>query len=169
MGMSIYKERLALCKGKIKKCFNAIQDFLALFRLMEDRLPQFDVECWAVMSWAIWNARNKFYYEKFQAHPRSILNGALGFLDEYQSSEACGWTPKLLILFVTFVCSGCTCTMFPPYCFLQFLPTAIAIVFPLFGFMLRGFTLYTFSYQYNFNLLPKKKLGESIIVFFLFI
>ena len=117
MGMSICKERLALCKGKIQKCLNAIQDFLALFRLIVDRLPQFDVECWAVMSWAIWNARNKFYFEKFQAHPRSILNGALGFLDEYQSSEVCGCTPKLLIFFVTFVCSGFTCTMFPPFCF----------------------------------------------------
>ena len=118
MGMSICKERLALCKGNIQKYFNAIQDFFALFRLMVDRLPQFDVECWAVMSWAIWNARNKFYFEKFQAHLRSILNGAFGFLDEYQSSEACGCTPKLLILFVTFVCSGLTCTMFPPFFFL---------------------------------------------------
>ena len=61
---------------------------------------------------AIWSsARNKFYFEKFQAHPRSILDGALGFLDEYQSSEACGCTPKLLILFVTFVCLGFTWTM----------------------------------------------------------
>ena len=51
MGMSICKERLALCKAKIQKCFNAIQDFFALFRLMVDRLPQFDVECWTVMSW----------------------------------------------------------------------------------------------------------------------
>ena len=58
MGMSICKECLTLCKGKIQKCFNAIQDFFALFRLMVDRLPQFDVECWAVMSWAIWNAQN---------------------------------------------------------------------------------------------------------------
>ena len=75
------------------------------------------VECWVVMSWEIWNARNKFYFEKFKAHPRSILNGALGFFDEYQSSEACGCTFKLLILFVTFVCSGFTCTLFPPICF----------------------------------------------------
>ena len=27
LGMSICKERLALCKGQIQKCFNAIQDF----------------------------------------------------------------------------------------------------------------------------------------------
>ena len=44
MGTSICKESLTLCKGKIQKCFNAIQDFFALFRLMVDRLPQFDVE-----------------------------------------------------------------------------------------------------------------------------
>ena len=62
----------------------------------------------------IWSARNKFSFEKFLAHPRSILDGALGFLDEYQSSEARGCTPKLLILFVTFACSGFTCVMFPP-------------------------------------------------------
>ena len=51
IGISICKERLALCKEKIQKCFNAIQDFFALFRLMVDRLPEFDVERWAVMSW----------------------------------------------------------------------------------------------------------------------
>ena len=45
MGMSICKERLALCKGKIQKYFNAIQDFFALFSLMVDRLPQFNVGC----------------------------------------------------------------------------------------------------------------------------
>ena len=47
--------------------------------------------------------------------------------------------------------------MFFFFFFWQFLPAAIAIVFPLFGFMLRVFTSYTFSYQYNFCLLPKKK------------
>ena len=104
---------------------------------------------------AIWSAQNKFCFEKFQAHPKSILDGALGFLDEYQSSEARGCTMKLLILFVTFVCSGFI--LVPFFFSWQFLPTAIAIVFPLFGFMLRVFTSYTFSYQYNFCLLPKIK------------
>ena len=58
-----------------------------------------------------------FILRNFKPTPDPFLNGALGFLDEYQSSEACGCTPKLLILFVTFVCSGFTCAMFPPFCF----------------------------------------------------
>ena len=34
--------------------------------------------------WAIWNVRNKFYFEKAQSHPKDILNGAIGYLQEYQ-------------------------------------------------------------------------------------
>ncbi|KAL0001542.1 hypothetical protein SO802_015323 [Lithocarpus litseifolius] len=34
-----------------------------------------DVEKRTVTAWAIWNARNKYYFEWFQLHPRDILRG----------------------------------------------------------------------------------------------
>ena len=55
-----------------------------LFRWLMDKLSQRELEIWAVMVWAIWNVRNKYYFEHIQTHPKSILDGALGFLQEYQ-------------------------------------------------------------------------------------
>ena len=74
----------ALCRGKIQKCSNAEQDFFALFRMMANRLTQMELDRWATISWALWNARNKFYFEKVQQHPKAILEGAIGYLEEYQ-------------------------------------------------------------------------------------
>lgn len=73
--------------GKIQKMFHWCPRLLYVvlgFWLMVDKLSQPEMEQWAVTSWAIWNARNKFYFERIQTHPKSILDGALGFLDEYQ-------------------------------------------------------------------------------------
>ena len=36
------------------------------------------------VSWAIWNASNKFYLEKIQWHLKNIFKEATGFLVEYQ-------------------------------------------------------------------------------------
>ena len=58
--------------------------FFMLFRCLIDRLSQQELEQWAVTTWAIWNARNKYYFEHIQTHPKSILDGAIGFLQEYQ-------------------------------------------------------------------------------------
>ena len=44
-----------------------------------------ELEKWAVVSWGIWNARNKVYIERVQPHPKAILVGAVGFLQEYQN------------------------------------------------------------------------------------
>ena len=74
----------ALCRGKIQKCSNAATDFFSLFRLMVDRLSSNELEKWATKSWALWTARNKFYLEKIQWHPKRILGEALGYLLEYQ-------------------------------------------------------------------------------------
>ena len=54
----------ALCQGGLQKRQNNICDFFLLFRTLLDRLSKTDLERWAVTSWAIWNARNKFYFEK---------------------------------------------------------------------------------------------------------
>ena len=74
----------ALCRGKIQKCLNVEQDFFALFRMMANRFTQMELERWAMISWALWNARNKFYFKKVQQHPKSILEEAIGCLEEYQ-------------------------------------------------------------------------------------
>ena len=39
-------------------------------------------------AWAIWNARNKICFEKFQRHLENILREATGFLQEYQRLNA---------------------------------------------------------------------------------
>ena len=37
-----------------------------------------------MISWVIWNARNKPHFEKTQVPPKVILDGPVGFLEEYQ-------------------------------------------------------------------------------------
>ena len=74
----------ALCRGKLQKCSNDAQDIFMLFRWLMDKLSQQELEGWAVTVWAIWNAQNKYYFEHIQIQPKSILDGALGFLQEYQ-------------------------------------------------------------------------------------
>ena len=74
----------AQCRGGIQKCQNDLCDFFHLFWLLEKKLSRSDLEKWAVTSWAIWNARNKFYFEKTQSHPSNILKGAIGYLQGYQ-------------------------------------------------------------------------------------
>ena len=59
-----------------------------LFEGMNDKLNQQELEQWATVSWAIWNARNKFCFEKTQRHPEQILREATGFLAEYQRLNA---------------------------------------------------------------------------------
>ena len=63
----------ALCRGRIQKCSNSAQDVFSLFHQMVGCLSQQDLEKWAVISWGIWNARNKFYFEKIQLHPKVIF------------------------------------------------------------------------------------------------
>ena len=75
----------ALCLGKTGKCPNAAQDFFSLFKQMVVRLTQQELEHWATVAWAIWNASNKFCFEKIQPHPEYILREATGFL---QSTSA---------------------------------------------------------------------------------
>ena len=78
----------ALCCGKIQKCPNAALDFFYLFRMMVDRLTQAELEQWATVSWAIWNARNKFYFENIQRHPKDIFKEATCLLGEYHRPNA---------------------------------------------------------------------------------
>ena len=48
------------------------------------RLTKKELERWAITMWAIWDARNKFYFEDTQVHLEAILREAMSFLEEYQ-------------------------------------------------------------------------------------
>ena len=49
-----------------------------------NKLDQLELERWAATAWAIWNGKNRFYFEHVQVHPQIIFDGAIAFLDEYQ-------------------------------------------------------------------------------------
>ena len=63
-----------------KKCSNEVDDFFLLFQQMRNKLSKLELERWTVTAWAIWNARNKFYFQQIQTHPRVILERANGLL-----------------------------------------------------------------------------------------
>ena len=56
----------ALFKGRIQKSRNDATDFFLLFNQMQQKLSKLDLERWATTAWAIWNARNRFYFEQVQ-------------------------------------------------------------------------------------------------------
>ena len=82
----------ALVKGKLQKCTFAAPDFYSLARQMKGKLTVKELEVWAMVSWSIWNARNRFYFERKQSQPADILHGAMTLLQDYQRLS------KLLIL-----------------------------------------------------------------------
>ena len=88
VGCPLARNVWALCGGGLQKCANNCCDFFLLFRALVEKLYIVELERWAVITWAIWNARNKYYLEKVQTHPKEILSGALGFLQEYQTFMA---------------------------------------------------------------------------------
>ena len=64
------------------------QGFFLLFQHLVAKLELKDLERWTVVSWAIWNARIKCYFERTQTQPKIILDGAVSYLDEYQKLMA---------------------------------------------------------------------------------
>ena len=51
--------------------------------MMKQKLSSTELEKWSMVAWAIWNARNKFYFNQVQVHPKLIFEGAVGLLEEY--------------------------------------------------------------------------------------
>ena len=78
----------ALFRGTIQKCSNETDDCFLLFKMLQQKLCSFNLEKWAIMAWLIWNARNRFYFEQVQAHPKYIFDSAMGLLEEYQRLNA---------------------------------------------------------------------------------
>ena len=84
MGVSVSHQCLALVKGKLQKSSAVVQDFHSLARQMEDKLTGKEMEVWAMVAWSIWNARNRFCFEKTQSQPGDILHSAMSPLQDYQ-------------------------------------------------------------------------------------
>ena len=78
---------------RIQKSPNGTFDFFSLFQSMANRLSKQELESWAVVVWAIWGARNKFYFKKTQLQPLDILEGAIGMLNDFQRLTASQTTP----------------------------------------------------------------------------
>ena len=66
----------ALVRGKLQKCGAAAPNFLLLARQMVAKLTGPELELWAMVSWSIWNARNRYHFEAKQSQPSDILCGA---------------------------------------------------------------------------------------------
>lgn len=80
MGVPSSANVWALFKGKLQKRKNDVQDFFLLFKHLIEKLDPQDLEHWAVTSWAIWNAYNRFYFGKAQVQPKRILDSAVRLL-----------------------------------------------------------------------------------------
>ena len=78
----------SLFRGTLQKCSNETEDFFLLFIMLQRKLDQRDLERWAITTWSIWNARNRFYFEHVQAHPKAMFDSAMGLLEEYQRLNA---------------------------------------------------------------------------------
>lgn len=63
-------------------------NFFMLVHSLLEKLTKKEMEHWAITSWAIWNVRNKWYFEDTSVHPVAILRGATSLLDEYQALVA---------------------------------------------------------------------------------
>ena len=74
----------AMVRGRLQKCNSEASNFYTLARQMEEKLPKKELEIWTIVSWAIWNARNRFHFEEKQSMPNDILHGAMTLLQEYQ-------------------------------------------------------------------------------------
>uniref|UniRef100_A0A2N9FGA8 Reverse transcriptase zinc-binding domain-containing protein n=1 Tax=Fagus sylvatica TaxID=28930 RepID=A0A2N9FGA8_FAGSY len=75
----------ALAKGKANKMPNTEEaDFRDLtIALASSKHPK-ELEQWTTLTWAIWNARNKFIFEGHQDHPTQIFQTASTLLQDYQ-------------------------------------------------------------------------------------
>lgn len=74
----------AMVAGKLQKRNSVAEDFYSLVRELMAVLTSNEMEVWAIVSWAIWNARNKYLFDRKQTHPRDILRGAMTLLQDYQ-------------------------------------------------------------------------------------
>ena len=74
----------AMVEGKLQKRSSYAEDFNGLVKELAPMLTKNEMEVWAVVSWAIWNAWNRYIFDRKQAHPSDTLRGAMTLLQDYQ-------------------------------------------------------------------------------------
>ena len=77
----------AMVEGKLQKRSSYAEDFYGLVKELAPVLTKNEMEVWAVVSWAIWNARNRYIFDRKQAHPSDTLRGPMTLLQDYQRSK----------------------------------------------------------------------------------
>ena len=74
----------ALVASKLQKRSSEAEDIYVLVRELMAVLSTKELEVWAIVSWSIWNARNRCLFDKKQIQPCEILRGAMTLLQDYQ-------------------------------------------------------------------------------------
>ena len=59
-----------------------LNDFNSSPSLLDQRFAQ---QKWATTTWAIWNARNRAYFDKVQTQPQAILDGSIDLPNAYHT------------------------------------------------------------------------------------
>ena len=70
--------------GKLQKSNSVAENFFMLARHMVQSLDRKEHELWAITSWSLWNARNRFQFKHVHTHPSEIFKQADSLLKEYQ-------------------------------------------------------------------------------------
>ena len=83
-GCPLAKNVWALVAGKLQKCSSDVEDFYILVRELMVALKTKELEVWAIVSWSIWNARNKYHFDKKQTQSCDILRGTVTLRQDYQ-------------------------------------------------------------------------------------
>ena len=73
----------ALVAGKLQKRSFEAEDFYLLVRELLAMLSTKELEVWAMVSWSIWNVRNKWLFDKKQTQLSDILRGVMNLLQDY--------------------------------------------------------------------------------------
>ena len=64
----------------MQKRGSEVEDFYILVRELVVILTTKELEVLTTVSWSIWNARNRYLFDKKQSQPSYILQGALSLL-----------------------------------------------------------------------------------------
>ena len=68
----------SLVKGKLQKSRVSNEEFEMIAMHLAKVLSREELEVWTILSWAIWNARNKFVHEGFNLAQAPFLIEVLG-------------------------------------------------------------------------------------------
>ena len=85
----------ALILGHMQKLPNHGGDFSLFMQKIFLDFSKDDTEDWAVITWAIWNARNRHVFDVIQSDPMVIKNGALSLQRDFRQTKRTLNTPEV--------------------------------------------------------------------------